>query len=616
MTESPATTGISTDAWGVDSAYEDTEGIRQPTTARTRKAVREAMGSPPGNDPAGASPVVIFQGDTPVLSTAGSVVLENGAECPVSTVLPANLPLGYHHIHLDGQDPRPLIVCPRTCFLPPGLRWGGWAVQLYSARSGQSWGIGDLQDLKRLGSWSRDVLKNGFVLLNPLSAPAPVTPQESSPYFPSSRRFLNPLYLAVEKVPGAEALGAELDPIARAGRDMNRDRRIDRDCVWRLKRRALEKIWKHAGPHDSDEMDAGSALTSFARYCTIAEIHGSNWRQWPSPLRHPDTTSVADFAQAHEDRVNFYRWLQINLDRQLADAADQFPLVRDLPVGVNPAGADAWAWQDSVAVDASVGAPPDPFNAAGQSWGLAPFIPHRLRETGYAPFIETLRAVFRHSRGLRIDHIMSLFRLFWIPAGLGPQAGAYVRYPARDLLAILALESHRAGAIVVGEDLGTVEPGVRERLAARNVLSYRLLWFETSVPESYPAMSLASVTTHDLPTIAGVWTGHDFKEQQDLGLQVNEEEHIALRARLRKLTGLSDSSSTEAVTTATYARLASCPSMLVTATLEDAAGVRERPNVPGTLTERANWSLALPQSLEELLSSDSAAHLAQILSER
>jgi 4-alpha-glucanotransferase len=299
--------------------------------------------------------------------------------------------------------------------------------------------------------------------------------------------------------------------------------------------------------------------------------------------------------------VRFHQWLQWLIDRQLAEAGQSIALIQDLPVGFDGAGADAWMWQDQLAPEVRVGSPPDEYSIEGQNWGLPPFIPHRLRAAGYEPFIQTIRASLRHSHGLRIDHVMGLFRLFWIPAGFHPGAGTFVRYPVEDLLAIVALESQRAAAVIVGEDLGTVEAGVRERLAESSILSYRLLWFEPNPPEQYPAAALTAITTHDLPTVAGLWTGADLEEQKQLGLLTNDEGTRGIRERLCQFTGLEGNEPVAEVVVRAHAALARTPSLWMTATLEDAAGVVERPNIPGTTEDqRPNWSIALPVTLEEL----------------
>src|SRR5262249_52571342 len=258
------------------------------------------------------------------------------------------------------------------------------------------------------------------------------------------------------------------------------------------------------------------------------------------------------------------------LEERRAGAGEHVAVVRDLPVGVDPAGADGWAWQDVLARDVTVGAPPDPFNMLGQDWGLPPFVPHRLRAAAYVPFVETVRASVRHAGGLRIDHVMGLFRLYWVPRGMGPTAGAYVRYPSDDLLAIVALESVRAGAYIVGEDLGTVEPKVRETLATQKILSYRLLWFEPEPPARYPEQALSAVTTHDLPTIAGLWTGADLAAQRQIGVKPNVEGTRLIRKKLQTLTGVAPDADAAEVIVRTHAALAEAPSAILTATLDAA----------------------------------------------
>jgi 4-alpha-glucanotransferase len=464
--------------------------------------------------------------------------------------------------------------------------------------------MGDLGDLARLGKWARS-LGAGVVMINPLSAPTPVPLIEPSPYYPSSRRYRNPLFLRLEDVHGFAALGADGERLANAGRALNHDRRIDRDAVFRLKMEALGKIYA-AFPGDP-AFDRylgveGDALTEFATYCALAEKHGKDWRRWPEEHRRHDSAGVRAFREENVPRVRFHAWLQWLLDAQLAKASREIPLVGDLPIGIDVAGADAWCWQELMARDVSVGAPPDDFAANGQDWGLTPFVPHRLRAAGYRPFIQTLRGMLAHAGGLRIDHVMGLFRLFWIPraTGLGAKGGAYVRSRADELLAICSIESARAQAFIVGEDLGTVEAGVREKLAEKKMLSYRLLYFEPNPPAQYPELALTSVTTHDLATIAGLWTGSDVEDQRRIGQNPNEDGMRQLRDKIAKLDGLPEGATVEDAIVKTHEALAHAPSRVLLATLDDALAVPERPNMPGTVTEWPNWSLALPQTLEEI----------------
>lgn len=612
---------MSTDAWGLTSGYHDIQGQWRETPAETRKTLLAAMGVDPTGrtSPEPARVRITRPGQAVPWPEPADLLLEDGTRLRVDRTVPPDLPLGYHELRpLCGGDATRLIVSPGRCVLPEDLRAWGWAAQLYAVRSQASWGIGDLGDLQRLGRWSACELGAEFLLINPLVAVAPTPPQQSSPYSPSSRRFLNPLYLRIEAIPGAADARIDLEGLAAAGRALNARRQLDRDAVFRLKMEALERLWARSpGDPAFDRFcaDQASPLAQFATYCALSERHGANWRAWPGELRHPAGPAVAAFAEAHAPRVRFHQWLQWQLDVQLARAAREIRLMTDLPVGFHPDGADAWAWQDVLAHQVSVGSPPDPFNVLGQDWGLPPFVPHKLRAAGYGPFIETIRAALRHAGGLRIDHIMGLFRLFWIPWGSTPAAGAYVRYPADELLAIVALESHRAQAIIAGEDLGTVEDGVRAELAARRILSYRVFWFEPGQPARYPRQSLAAITTHDLPTVAGVWTGADLAEARAAGVKLRDEDAKAMQQRLATIPGLAQGSDTEEVVVRAHHLLAEAPAALVTATLEDALGVTERPNIPGTTTERPNWSLALPVPLETLESHPQPRAVAAALGE-
>jgi 4-alpha-glucanotransferase len=308
------------------------------------------------------------------------------------------------------------------------------------------------------------------------------------------------------------------------------------------------------------------------------------------------------------------QWL---IERQLAGASNEIGLIHDLAIGVDPQGADAWIWSDVLAPQMKVGAPPDEFNALGQDWGLPPFDPWKLRATGYDAFIQTIRSNLRLGAGLRIDHVMGLFRLFWIPDDVGPADGTYVRYPHGELLDIVALETHRAGAFVVGEDLGTVEPLVREEMAARNMLSYRIMWFEESWPADYPANALAAIDNHDLQTVAGLWTGRDLEEQLGLDIAPNIEATHALRERLRDRLGLDNDAPVDDVIIRAHEHLAQAPSRVVTATLEDASAQQSRTNQPGTThAQRPNWSLRLPLSIEELESHSRPRTIASSFSDR
>jgi 4-alpha-glucanotransferase len=570
-------------------------------------------------DPEGPTAVVVKAGEVaPVPS--GELHTEDGGTVAVHDVLPPDLPLGYHELVTESGTGR-VVVTPGACPLPDGRKWG-WAAQLYACRSEESWGMGDLGDLRRLARWSAG-LGAGMLLVNPLSAPLPVLPQQPSPYYPSSRRFRNPLYLRVEEVPGAADAHADVERLAAAGRALNRERLIDRDAIFALRREALEAIFARFRSDPAFERYCaaeGDALHDYATFCALVEELGAPWRDWPDGYRHPSRPEVAAFAARRAERVRFHQWLQWLCDLQLSRAAGELDLVGDLPIGVDPAGADAWMWQDTFALGMRVGLPPDEFNTRGQDWGFPPFDPNHLRAAGYEPFAQTLRACLRHAGGLRIDHAAGLFRLFWVPEGASPTEGTFVRYPAADLLGILALEAHRAGAWVVGEDLGPMEEGVREELARRGLLSYRLLWFEEEPPRNWPVQALAAVTTHDLPTVAGLWTGADLEAQHRLGLEPNEESTEAIRIRLtqalEEASLVKPDADVDEVVEGTHRLLATAPSTLVSATLDDACSTLERPNQPGTLDEWPNWCLALPRSLEELEADPRPRRIAEILDRR
>jgi 4-alpha-glucanotransferase len=598
---------VTTDAWGIDEGYEDAFGRWRATSEQTRARLRDAMGVGPEEIRAvgDASVHVVRQGQILPLRGPAEIVLEDGTVRPVVAAVPGDLPLGYHRLRpLRGTVAVHLIVTPGGCHLPAGLQTWGWAAQAYAVRSAESWGFGDLGDLHRLGRWSATALGAGFLLVNPLHAATPVPPLQPSPYSPSSRLYRNPLYIRVEEAPGAAEARLDVTVLAATARALNATRRIDRDRVWELKRRALEAIWRSFGGDPAFEQyrrEEGEALERFATFCALAERHGPAWRRWAEAYRDPASPAVGRFTAAHADRVRFHQWLQWVLDRQLERVAAEIRLIQDLPVGIDPDGADAWAWQRLLATGATIGAPPDRYNTAGQNWGLAPLVPFRLRETAYEPFIRTIRASLRHAGGLRIDHAMGLFHLFWIPEDGEPAAGAFVRYPADDLLGIVALESHRARAVVVAEDLGTVEPEARVRLVEHRMLSWRVLWFETEPPASYPRLSLASVTTHDLPTIAGLWSGADLEAQRALGRERDAEGLAALRSRLADVTALAEGAGLHQVIVRAHQHLAEAPSVLLAAALEDALGVEERPNRPATTSaEWPSWSLALPVPLEAI----------------
>lgn len=601
---------MATDAWGIEDGYWDIRGEWHETLRSMRRHLRVAMGGlgDVEDPPPHTRPVwFVRHGTAPGINRPAELALEDGTRVTAIDRLPPDLPLGYHDLlPNDGGPTTRLIITPDRCHLAGLDRVWGWTVQLYAARSAHSWGIGDLADLRTLARWSNDAGAR-VLAINPLHAPKPLPDPEPSPYFPSSRRFRNPLYLRIEEVPGYSTDDPTLAEAAAAGRALNGSRVIYRNHVHKLKLDALERLWSQfdGDPRfDRYVAEQGIGLRQYATYCALAEQHGSGWSEWPSEHRRADSRGVERFMAANEDRLRFHSWIQWLLDEQLAAAAagaGGVALLGDLAIGVDPDGADAWVWRDVLAPGVRVGAPPDEFNPAGQDWGLPPFVPWKLRALGYEPLAATLRASLRHCGALRIDHAMGLFRLFWIPEGCTAEEGGYVRFHGTELLDIVALESARAGAAIVGEDLGTVEDEVRALLAERSVLSYRLVWFEREPPEAFPQQALAAVTTHDLPTIAGLWTGADLEDQRLAGLDPADDGAEAQRQWLRELTGLPEDAPVDDVVVATYERLAGAPSLVRAASLDDALGVEERPNIPGTTVERPNWSLALPLPIEAVL---------------
>jgi 4-alpha-glucanotransferase len=603
-------------AFGIDAAFHDAFGVSYELSDERADQLLAAMdvdpdlGAPPASDT-----VIVTRPDRADVAPSGELHLEDGTVLTVDGTLPAELPLGYHTLERPHGEPVSVIVSPGTCPPHPPRIWG-WAAQLYSLRSDASWGVGDLADLTSLGVWSSQV-GAGVLLLNPLDAVVAERPREDSPYFPSSRRFRDPLYLRIEDVPGVERIADRLDglrAVATGGTG-----RIERARIVGAKLEALTAIW--AG-RDTDapmdprwvafEADQGPALERFATFEALVEHHGCGWRSWPEAFHDPDAAAVAAFAAEQADRIAFHRWVQWLLDEQLRQAGQSIPLMRDLPIGVDPDGADAWEWQSIYASGVTVGAPPDELGPAGQDWRVPAWIPWKLREAGYRPWIETLRAAFRHAAALRIDHVLGLFRLFWVPPD-GPKAGSYVAQDARELLDILALEAHRADAYVVGEDLGTVMDGVREQLVDRGMLRYRVLWFEDQPAADWDRRGLGSITTHDLPSIGGLWTRGDLELLRELGHEVDEDRIERMRDDLATRAGVSADASIHDVCVAAGRLLGGAGCDVVVMQLEDAVGATHRINVPGTdAAERPdNWSLPFPVTIEQLADHPTAAAVAE-----
>ena len=521
----------------------------------------------------------------------------------------------------------------------PGRRSWGFTVQLYSLRSRASWGHGDLRDLAEFAAWAARDLGAGFVLINPLHAAEPLPPISPSPYLPMSRRWISPLYLRVEDIPEFTELNSSErtrvtalgDPLRAAS---GTAALIDRDAVWTAKRAALEIVRKVPLPAprqaslDAFRVRNGQALDDWATWCAFAEVHGPDYRTWPARLRDPRSAETYVLRGDLSTRVEFHVWVQWLVAEQVAaaqasarSAGMPIGIVADLAVGAHPGGADAWAGQDVYVPGFSVGAPPDEFNQRGQDWTLMPWHPGRLAALSYRPLADLVASSFGLSPagaapggaasagGLRIDHTMGLSRLWWIPAGQPPSAGAYVRYDAEATIGAVASSAAAAGAVAIGEDLGTVEPWLRDALAARGVLGTSVLWFERGwageplAPQWWRRNCLATVSTHDMPPAAAFLTGQQVGERLALGLLTRSEAEERAEAAqavgdwLRALVGeglLPDTNpGPDAFTVALYGYLAKTPALMIGVSLAEAVGERRSQNMPGTTTEYPNWRLPL-----------------------
>jgi 4-alpha-glucanotransferase len=548
-----------------------------------------------------------------------------------SFAIPGDLPLGWHTLHADAAGELAecaLVITPErletTRRLASERHWGLTA-QLYSVRSSRSWGIGDFSDLLDLAAIAGED-GAGLVLVNPLHAGEPRPPIEDSPYLPTTRRFFNPLYIRVEDVPEY----GYLDPASRADIEKNAALLhsantavglLERNVSYQAKLEALELIFKvrrspgRARMFENFCVAEGKGIDDFALWCTLAERLPPTAPEWSGEALSPDTPYCDNVRHEQADRLEFYRWLQWICDEQLATAQRTakhcgmaIGIVHDLAVGVKTTGADAWMLRGVLAQGVTVGAPPDVFNQQGQNWTQPPWHPGRLAAAGYKPYRDMLRTVLRHAGGIRVDHILGLFRLWWIPEGAGPDEGTYVYYDHEALIGILALEAQRAGATVVGEDLGVFEPWVRDYLTERGILGTSILWFEHNEagplpPEKYRQQCLTSVNTHDLPPTAGYLAGEHVTLRETLGLllrPVEEEraeaaaEQEAVLALVRERGLLADSSAdVQRTVEALYALTALTPSALLGVALVDAVGETRTQNQPGTDAEHPNWRIPL-----------------------
>ncbi len=557
--------------------------------------------------------------------------------------LPNGLPWGYHRLKIgDGSvwlGETTIIVAPPSSYLPDwmteGQRKWGIACFLPSLRSARNWGIGDFSDLADMAD-AASSLGAAAIGLNPQHALFTQLPEEASPYCPSSRTFLNVLNIDVTAVDGfadcAEVQTLCANPEFRARLEKARSAElIDYTTVCDMKMKALRLLFRHFGavhPALRTELEdfgnaGGESLRRFAVFDALhAHFATRSWTDWPPSFHDPETPDVAAFAKSHADEIDFRIFAQWQAEKQFSAVAArckiggmEIGLNRDLAVGCHLSGADSWTNPDLYVSTVRFGAPPDQFNSAGQNWGMAPVNPLHLRDRAFAPFIEMLQSNMRHAGALRIDHVMALEQLFWLPVGEENGAGAYVRYPFDELLAIVALESHRNKCFVVGEDLGTVPSNFRERMADENILSYRVSQFERYPdglylrPSAYPELALATANTHDLPTIRGHWQGTDIHLRHGLDADAtpgNLTTQLAERAHDRQLLRASlvdqdliaedfpldtmlDDNALQTLITAIERFVARTPSQIMLTGITDLLADEKMLNLPGTIDEYPNW---------------------------
>ncbi len=580
-----------------------------------------------------------------------------------------------------------VIITPDTCRLPAELEHGktwGLSVNLYSIRSFSNWGSGDFGDLKKLVEWISD-LKGGFVGINPLHAIPNRKPFGISPYSPVSRLYKNFIYLDIENIPEVKELMAHEKGIQDSLNELRKEDLIDYEKVASLKemllRHSFEVFYEklmlcnvipaEAGIHApslqkqgtiQEELDSclrgndrieefrryiteeGENLEYFSTYMALYREFGEGWHEWPEEYRNPSSNAIKEFRKANEKEMLFYSYIQWLIDKQLEDISLQaerlgmsIGIYHDLAIGSIGGGSDAWNFQNIIADEIDLGAPPDDFNPTGQNWGFPPLVPERLKESGYEFFIQTIRKNMQHFGALRIDHALGMFRQFWIPKGMPASQGAYIKFPSEDLLRIIALESVRNKTMVIAEDLGTIGENVRETLSRFSMLSYRLLYFERNYPdpsftppERYPEMALCAVTTHDLPTIYGWWFGRDIEIKKRLNMYPDEnawQQHINDREKDKKLLlealkaqGILSPNSelqtpnlvTPDLCLAIYEYLARTPCKLIAVSLDDAIGTLDQQNMPGITDSYPSWMQKTSMTLEQMISDKWFSDLAEM----
>ena len=578
-----------------------------------------------------------------------------------------------HTFDAELQGEMTLIVTPESCYQPKAVsgkdRVWGPTIQLYGLRSRRNWGIGDFSDLCTLVDFTADI-GGGIVGVSPLHALFPDDPGRVSPYCPSNHCFLNTLYIDVEAVPEFVECEAARNLVTSDNfqaqlRRLRASEKVNYKDISEAKRLVLSLLYQHFCKHHIKKKSeracsfklfrdkGGDALEYHARFEALQDHFRQEnptiwgWPVWPEKYRQPKSQAVEEFATKHRFTVEFFIWMQWLADEQLEKVGQQslrrglgVGLYQDLAVGASSGGSEAWAWQDVLASGAYAGAPPDELNFLGQDWGLPPFVPHRLRDVAYMPFIEILRANMRYCGALRIDHVMALTRMFWVPAGLSTKLGTYVSYPLEDMLGIVALESQRNHCLIIGEDLGTVPENFRPRLEAAGVFSYLPFLFERSEkgefksPSDYPCQALVAVSTHDLPTLRGFWEGNDLDVREALHLFSSEEQYSRLifkreQDRIQMLIALDkegllpkgasvDPASVSDITaifiTAVHTYLAKTKAKIMVVQPEDIFGVIYQANLPGSQDDQyPNWQRRLPLDIEDWQNNDNFTLVVEAL---
>lgn len=602
---------------GVSFGYTNTKGEWIDTPTATLERVAPSFAKLESKQV--ASPIVCTPGRWhPELF--GTLILEDGFHFQCHGVV--DVP-GYHILYTRDGVRRFVIAAPEYLKVPD--RGWGWQIQLYATRSRSSWGIGDFRDLAMICriAATQDAT---CVQVSPVHAIAPLASPQPSPYSPASRIFLNLLHVAPGAVYGAERV--DLSDLDAAGRALNEERIINRDRVWELKLEALERIWNAVKDEPNIEFRTweiaqGNQLQRFAVWSVIAEEEQqADWRLWPAELHRPDSPGVHKFAATHAERIRFHVWAQWVAHVQYKAACQSgVDVIADLAVGFDAVSADAWAFQDLLDFSFEIGAPPDSHNTEGQRWGLPPFNPAALEQADFTPFIEMVHSALRNAGSLRMDHVMQLWRLYWVPTDGGAADGVYVYYPVDALLAILRLEAMRADAWIVGEDMGTVAEGVRETMESIGMLGNRS-GMRTPVSE-FPLLGVGTSSTHDQVSVAGLLTGSDVRDLKRIGKNADWAQVERTRRTLAEMAHIDpdrpvDSMTEKDVKAAVMSRyrlLSDAASVMVVVNIDDAAMVPERPNMPGTVDTYPNWRIALPRPVDDIMTSELAEDLVRLMHE-